>query len=287
MIDEKDFFIEAQGGMWSLLRTNDIFKHLIKSDFNVVSSNLDAEILLKIASKRECDISYVSLNLYRRFYEHVDPWTGVTISVAHVPEKRLDRTMLRALAAWRNAHDMPWSTAVHDPEFDEEQQHFHSIRMGIAGLLMTIPIWQEFGAAIMDAAELEGLSKLDWAKRHISEFAGLNDRFLLWDSFAWFTAPSYEEGNLPTRVEQILARIATGKHLQDKSAEERDAGFWVQETPLSERLPTIMQSLDAARQRLQPSNVKSGVYTAGFDVRYFLDRRKLEQQRAGPWTETR
>ena len=281
--DEKDFYFEAQGGMWSSARSSDIFNNLVESNFKVLGNQVDSVTLYQIASRQKCDIAYVSLNLYVRFYEHVDPWTGETVSVERVPEKRLNESTLAALSNWRNAHGMPWSTTGHATELTVWDQHRHSVRLGVAALLMTVQLWKELLDTIDGVAREEGLSRREWAQRHISEFAGLSDRFLFWESFAWFTGRHYREGALPAPAERLLARMASGAHLADVAADE-EGGFWSDETPLAERLPSILQSLETARSSAPPDPAAAERPIAGFDVRYFLDRRKLELQRAGTWT---
>ena len=270
-------------GMWTILSSSDIMKHLSLKEFHLLS-NIDIQELSDVAELYICDIAYVSLHLYDRFYEHVDSWTGETLAVAHVPDRKLDARTIEDLKSWRNIHGMPWSAAGHGPDLTDWEQHSHSVRLGIAGLLTTIQAWQDFTEVIRETAELEGLSALQWAQRHISQFAGLSDRFLLWDSFAWFTAPYYETGSLPLRAEKLLEQMARGAHLADL-AEDEKGGFWVEQVPVAQRLPDILKSLEAGQNAIPPLDMAMERWIAGFDVRYFLDRRKLELQRLGAGAE--
>jgi len=272
--------VDPLGGLWSRSFISDVVKSLRYGKFRLEKTP-SQDVVTEIADGRVCDIAYLSLHHYDRFYEHVDPRTGDTVAVDHVPQRRLDSKLLQQLKSWRNEYGMPWSAAGHDSELTISGQHFHSVRLGIAGLLTTAQLWKELIDTIDGVARKQGLSRFEWAQRHISHFAGLNDRFLLWESFAWFASPHYEAGSLPSAAERLLARMERAEHLEAAVSAGEHPGFWAQEIPLSERLPDILRSLRQASKRHDKTAPQEWHPLAGFDVRYFLDWRKLERQRAG------
>lgn len=272
--------VDPLGGLWSRSFISDVVKSLRHGKFRLEKAP-SQDVVTEIADGRICDIAYVSLHRYDRFYEHVDPRKGETVVVDHVPQRRLDSDLLQQLKSWRNEYGMPWSAGGHDSELTISGQHFHSVRLGIAGLLTRAKLWKELIDTIDRVARKEGLSRFEWAQRHISHFAGLNDRFLLWENFAWFTSPHYEAGSLPSAVEQLLPRVGRAEHLKAAVSAGEHVGFWAQETPLSERLADILRSLEQASKRHGKAGKQERHPQAGFDARYFLDWRKLERQRAG------
>ena len=265
---------EPLGGAWSIRFLSDIANALNTGPFTRLEG-FTREELTALAARRGCDIAYVKLDLYEHFYEQVDPWTGATVDDARVPLRRLDGAILARLKAWRNAYGVPWSTVVYSSDLTLGDVHNHSVRLGIASLLTTDDSWRELERVLRQAAQAEGQTLQEWATRHVSQFASLDGRFLYWACFAWYTGPQYVAGRLPRQAELLLEKMARLEHL---AGAER-VGFWEEDVPIAARLPTLRVSLERARRKAPAATMEDALPIAGFDVRYFLDRAKLEARR--------
>ncbi len=266
--------VNPLGGTWSINFLTDVANALNIGPFTELKTFTRNE-LMAVAARRICDIAYVRLDLYERFYERVDPWTGVTVDDVHVPLRRLDEATLARLETWRNPYAVSWSTAIRASDLSIGDVHNHSVRLGIASLLTTLDSWENFERIIAQIAQAEGLTPDAWAARHVSHFASLDRRFLFWECFAWYTSPYYVAGSLPREAEALLERMA---HLDHLEGAER-VGFWHEDVPIAVRLPAIRASLARARRSGSARMAGPRLPVAGFDVRYFLDAVKLEDQR--------